>query len=180
MTRAEILVVLIVFAIVGGGIYWWFLPTAQDELAEGFAPHIDAYLEQTKHIVDQQDDSGISSSPLGDKTVAIDARKKTLDAIHAILPDRYRASTPAEANTVVLVDCERTKSASYGAGKDAYSLDCRLQSFDLKLKKIVWQGHVSNSPPRSVWFPIPLLDVVADRPNQAMVDLLVQEPPTRD
>jgi len=174
-TLGAILAALAVFAIIGGGLYWWFLPPAPDELAEGFAPHIDAYLEQTKLIVDQHGDSVIPSPPLGVKTVAIDVRNRTLDAIHAILPDRYRALSSADVNTVVLVDCERKHVGSYGGFNEAYSVNCQLQSFDLKLKRMVWHAGSRNSPPQSLWFRIPFVDVVADRPNQSMVDLLVRQ-----
>jgi hypothetical protein len=178
MERGEMVgVILTVLAIVGGASYWLFMPTTQEELAEGFAPHIDAYLEQTKLIVDQHGDSVIPSPPLGVKTVAIDVRNRTLDAIHTSLPDRYRALTSADVNTVVLVDCERKHVGSYGGFKEAYSVDCQLQSFDLKLKRMVWHARSRNSPPKSLWFVTPLIDVVADRPNQSMVDLLVRGTP---
>ncbi len=172
LTLVEIAILLLFTGIVGGGLYWFFFTGSDDPTTEQFQPHITKYLSVADKIVQRQDGFDMTLASHEGKVLAIDVQQNTVDAIQLMLPDRIRANIPGEVTLLVLVDCEQSKVGTYGAS-DAYSVFCNLSAFDLKLRKILWQSSASRSPPSRA-NPIPFMDLVAERPNDDMVEMLTQ------
>ena len=173
MTFTEVVIIFVFVTLAGLGIYWWMMPSDHEVVAERFQPQIGAYLDLMDGIDASLGPGNYDrDKPLQLPMIAIDVDGRTVDPLHSEMPEAWQATDPAKVATVILVKCETDHIGDYGAFEDAYAHECRLWAVDTESREVVWADWARNSPPQSMRFNVPFMDVIADRPEGKMIQQL--------
>lgn len=117
---------------------------------QAFAPALDAYLATWPAVADGAQFSHAADDYLRPRAVAVDIKSGELDALHYHLPPALRAGSPAEANSVILVSCEREEVGLYDGCIPAYRTVCEAYVVDRTDGVISYTTTARRDPPDEI------------------------------
>jgi hypothetical protein len=106
------------------------------------------------------------------KLVVVDVAAQDLDSLHYELPDDLRASSPAEATTVVWLKWNKAQVGTYTTGGAAYQWHCLVTVIDLGTRTKIREQNFTGSPPPQSIRSRRGTSHSGDKPNSQIVNFL--------
>lgn len=163
--------------LIAAAAWWWlFGPGAGggnssfvSRYEERFAPAMADFIELRPAPGEERGPDPEPEVAYRPKVAVIDVGGRKLDPVHDRLPDSLRAESPDEVGTVVLIDCKSTRSNEAGALNATFRTHCTAFFIDWKKRRHLATRYASRSPTGKDGMPLPFVDVVAERPTEALL-----------